>query len=579
MMNSLFRAVYVSLLALALAACGEGDAGTPAPGNSSLPPLATTHAATSVTTSGGVLNGSVNPNGMATEAWFEHAATSNLSGAVLSPRQSVGNGVADLPVTHAASGWTAGTTYYYRVCASSAAGTTCGAITSCTTGSPASAPTVQTLGASDVGADNGALAGSVNPNGEATDAWFEWGTDSGLSICSSTPTRSAGTGSAAVIVTAPLTSLTSGTRYYYRVAASNAAGASRGSIASFTTSQLSVPPAGTTFGATNIGVDNATMNGHVNPNGLTTTAYFEWGTDSALAGASTTPGQNIGAGDSGVAVAAVLTGLTDNTTYYFRIAAVNSAGTSAGAIASFTTTAGSLPPPEKTARVIFLHHSTGGVIWGGGIPQALAAYNTGHATQYSITEQAYPNSPYSWANYPYDYWNLWVAHTGASMDQGQANLDMLTADYDVIGFKHCFPVSAIEPDVGPASVSSETKSLQNYYLQYEALKARLRAFPNTRFIVWTGAALRAEDTTPEDAARARTFFDWVRTTWDEKGDNIFVWDFYALETEGGLYLTAANADTDSHPNSTFARRVAPYFVNRLMDVIEGRGDTGPITGN
>jgi len=24
--------------------------------------------------------------------------------------------------------------------------------------------------------------------------------------------------------------------------------------------------------------------------------------------------------------------------------------------------------------------------------------------------------------------------------------------------------------------------------------------------------------------------------WDEAGDNIFIWDFYSYETEGGLYL-------------------------------------------
>lgn len=239
---------------------------------------------------------------------------------------------------------------------------------------------------------------------------------------------------------------------------------------------------------------------------------------------------------------------------------------------------GAPPPAGDTVRIVFLHHSTGGVIWNGGVPQALASYNAGHATDYRITEHAYPNDPYSWANYPYDYWNLWVANTGASMAQSQPNLDMIAGEYDVIVFKHCFPVSAIQADTGAASVGSSVKSLENYYLQYDALKARLRAFPGKRFIVWTGAALREADTTPGQAARAKTFFDWVRNTWDEKGDNIFVWDFYALETEGGLYLASGNASADSHPNASFAQRVAPLFVNRLVDVIEGRGDTGSLTG-
>ena len=32
---------------------------------------------------------------------------------------------------------------------------------------------------------------------------------------------------------------------------------------------------------------------------------------------------------------------------------------------------------------------------------------------------------YPWANYPYDYWNLWVKHTGSSRDRGELNLDDL----------------------------------------------------------------------------------------------------------------------------------------------------------
>jgi hypothetical protein len=247
----------------------------------------------------------------------------------------------------------------------------------------------------------------------------------------------------------------------------------------------------------------------------------------------------------------------------------------------FTTRAAPVP---GTVRILYLHHSTGGVIWNSGshtVPGELAAYNSAKGTHYEIAEQTYPltNAGYPWANYPYDYWNLWVNHTGTSMDQSELNLDMVVQNYDVIVFKHCFPVSNIEADSGVASVNSSTQSLQNYYLQYAALKTRMLQFPGKRFIVWTGAALRSADTTPENAARAKIFFDWVKGTWDQHGDNIYVWDFYSLETEGTLYLTAANASGDSHPNSTFAGRVAPYFVIRLVDVIEDRGDSGSITGN
>ncbi len=340
--------VVVILAALTLLGCGGGGGSNPPPGNSSLPPVSTTQAATGITTSGAALNGMVNPNGMATEVWFEHGLASNLAGATPSPRQPIGSGVADVSVTYAASGWAAGTTYYYRVCASSVAGVTYGTIVSCTTGSPGSAPTVQTLAASGVGIDNAGLSGSVNPNSQATSAWFEWGTDSGLSTYSPTSTQSTGAGSSAVIVSASLASLSSGTQYYYRVAASNATGTSRGTIVSFTTSLPAVPPTVATLGATNIGVDNATVNGTVNPNGLATTAYFEWGTDAGLAGASTTPGQSVGSGNSNVAMNADLSGLSDNTTYYYRVVGTNSAGMSRGVIGSFTTSLQIVPPTVVT---------------------------------------------------------------------------------------------------------------------------------------------------------------------------------------------------------------------------------------
>jgi hypothetical protein len=126
-----------------------------------------------------------------------------------------------------------------------------------------------------------------------------------------------------------------------------------------------------------------------------------------------------------------------------------------------------------------------------------------------------------------------VNHAGRPPTWSESTLEVLTPLYDVIVFKHCFPVSNIGPDTGSPDVASEAKTLENYELQYAALKAKLRSFPANRFIVWTGAAKLAATTTPEMAARAQQFFTWVRTVWDEPGDNIYVWDFFNLETGGG----------------------------------------------
>jgi len=243
----------------------------------------------------------------------------------------------------------------------------------------------------------------------------------------------------------------------------------------------------------------------------------------------------------------------------------------AGALAPALSPAAPQPLPAD-ARVVFLHHSTGGVIWDGGVPAWFTAYNAAQGTGYAVTELAYPAGEYPWDNYPYDYWNIWVNHAGPATYLGQATLEILTAQYDVIVLKHCFPVCNIEADAGEPDVTSPVKTIGNYKAQYAALKAKLRSFPATRFIVWTGAAKLQAEISEEMALRAREFFDWVMAEWDEAGDNIYVWDFYGLETGGGIYMLPENAGTDSHPNSTFAAVVAPLFCERVVEVIQGDGD-------
>lgn len=239
-----------------------------------------------------------------------------------------------------------------------------------------------------------------------------------------------------------------------------------------------------------------------------------------------------------------------------------------------------LKPQEPEAgdtRIIYLHHSTGGGVWDGGVSDWFTDYNADNGTEYDIEERAYPDgNNYPWDNYPYDYWNIWINHAGSNPYQEQDTLEILTAEYDVIMWKHCYPVSDIGPDTGSPDIASAAKTLENYKLQYNALKTKMRSFPNNRFVVWTGAALREEDTNPQAAARARAFFDWVKSEWDEAGDNVFVWDFYELETEGTNYLQYSGGD--SHPSGSFNETVAPFISRRIVDVLEDRGDTGSLTG-
>src|SRR3990172_3861778 len=87
-----------------------------------------------------------------------------------------------------------------------------------------------------------------------------------------------------------------------------------------------LPPTVTTGSATSITLSAATLNGTVNANGTSTTAWFDYGTVSASYGGSSTT--QMVTGTSTTPVSTGISGLSSGTTYYYRVAALNSAGTS-----------------------------------------------------------------------------------------------------------------------------------------------------------------------------------------------------------------------------------------------------------
>lgn len=248
-------------------------------------------------------------------------------------------------------------------------------------------------------------------------------------------------------------------------------------------------------------------------------------------------------------------------------------------------------------RIVFLHHSTGNNVWQGekkvfdflserhnqaAVPWLISEYNKQNEKKYAIKEVDFPKAkPYGWKNYPYDYYNIWVKNAGIEPYMQEPTLEILTKDYDLIVFKHCFPVSYIQPDDSISSADSEKKTLSNYKLQYLALKRKIHDFPGTKFLVWTPTALVQAKTSEEQARLANDFTNWIIEEWDEENDNIFLWDFRKLETQGGFYLKNENArsKTDSHPSEKFNEFVSKYFVNRLISVIENDGKDTDLIGN
>jgi hypothetical protein len=237
-------------------------------------------------------------------------------------------------------------------------------------------------------------------------------------------------------------------------------------------------------------------------------------------------------------------------------------------------------------RIIFLHHSTGSGVWVGNtnryiyklsgkgdVQKFIKDYNKKKKTDYEIEELSFPkSSPYGWNNYPFDYYNIWIKNGGENEFMEEPTLENLTRKYDVIIFKHCFPVCRLKEDIGSPDIDSDEKRIENYKLQYNALKKKMHSFPDTKFIVWSPAACTRAKITEEEARRTQQFYRWIIDDWNEEGDNIFIWDFYKYETEGGLYLKEdyASGPDNSHPNRQFSGTMAPLFGQFIVDVIESR---------
>ena len=193
-------------------------------------------------------------------------------------------------------------------------------------------PTVSTGSASAIGQTTATLAASVDPNGAATSYHFEYGTSDSYGLV--TPDAAAGDGTSSVDVSASLTGLTSDTTYHFRIAATNAAGLSRGSDHTFHTQAAGRAPGISSVSAGDVRQNSATLRASLDPRGLATTFYFEWGTSTKYG--QRTPDQSA-SGSGSRTVSAPITGLTPYTTYHYRLVATNSIGTTRGSDRSFRT--------------------------------------------------------------------------------------------------------------------------------------------------------------------------------------------------------------------------------------------------
>jgi len=203
--------------------------------------------------------------------------------------------------------------------------------------------------------NNMTLVCEVEPNGEDTDVWFEWSDDEDEvddGDGEETNTVDVDGNDSSDIVRVTITGLDEDTDYFFKCFADNNDGDDESGIEEFTTDENGGggdEPDVTTLSATGITTASAVIRGEVDPNGEETDVWFEWGTSSTNLNRETST-EDAGDGTNDVDFDRTITGLSANTTYFYRAVAESNEGIDRGNILSFRTN--TVAPPTVLTQFI-----------------------------------------------------------------------------------------------------------------------------------------------------------------------------------------------------------------------------------
>ncbi len=226
----------------------------------------------------------------------------------------------------------------------------------------------------------------------------------------------------------------------------------------------------------------------------------------------------------------------------------------------------------------FLHHSTGGNIWGPNgsstsIPEEIGNYNAAHgytgSNAVSMTEQWWPGAPISNDN----EWERW--HRIFDNEDPDADILPILAANKIVVVKSCYPSSAMTNMGGPWDTLVYTrKSMYNHKWHLRNIVRVMAEHPENFFALWTNAPLVAANTNANAAFLSKKFTTWMKDTLAQGLDpeigafpsNIYVFHYFEKMSDENGYKNPiyAVSTTDSHPNAAATELVAPQFVNEIF---------------
>lgn len=233
-------------------------------------------------------------------------------------------------------------------------------------------------------------------------------------------------------------------------------------------------------------------------------------------------------------------------------------------------------------KVLFIHHSTGGLLLKNGNVRNLLRSKT---DKYELWDHGYNLYPI-----PFFITKLIAPvtfHSGLSDKNGQMvgmDYDIVISnnspkeyaeifsrdsndstlrtilEYDVVIFKNCYPTTKIVSD----------KQLESYKKYYISIRNSISCYPDRLFIAFTPPPVRREVTTSENATRARKLVAFM-TSDEFVHKNMKIFDFFDLLADSSgnnanmLKRTYTSPiPVDSHPNKRANREIGPKFVEFII---------------